>query len=92
MSNIYILVGAIGALVGSSYMLYEGIKHPFLWHAARWVYYAVAMLDLYLAGIYALTLMSILTVPGYGDYVRPVLLPIVTAPAIVAWINRRAGL
>ncbi len=92
MSDVYILIGAIGALVGGAYMLYEGIKHPFLWQAARWVYYAVALLDLYLAAIYAMTLMSVLSIPGYGDFVRPVILPIVTAPAVVAWINRRAGL
>jgi hypothetical protein len=89
MDNFYIATGAIGALIGGAYMIYSAIKHPYLWTAARGVYLLAGLLDIYLMVIYILALVHVLGIPGYGVYVRPVLLPIVLSPAAVAFIQRR---
>ena len=87
--NFYLIVGALGALVGSVYLDYAAVKFPCLWRSARGVYLLAGLLDLYLVIIYGLTLLGTLGIPGYGAYVRPVLLPIVMSPAAIAYINRR---
>jgi hypothetical protein len=87
--NYFLLIGAFGAILGALYMIWAAIRDPFLWKAARSVYILAGALDLYLAIIYIMVLTNVLCISSYGDFVRPVLFPIVTAPAIIAFLHRR---
>jgi hypothetical protein len=89
MDRFYLVTGALGAVIGGIYMIWSGVRYPSVWRAAKSIYMLAGLLDIYLATIYFMTLLEVLPIPGYGVYIRPVLLPIVLSPAAIAFINKR---
>jgi hypothetical protein len=91
----FLTLAVVGAIISSIIMGVFAIADKTLLREARPVYLLVAALDIYLGIIYTLALIGKLSVPGYGSYVRPVLVPVLgSAPAIavIHWLQTPNGI
>ena len=87
---LYLYIGTCASTITTVYLLFRAYQHKdFV--GARIVNILVAMLFLYLTGIYILTISGILSISTYGNYIRPVLSAIMLAPVAISllhWKNK----
>jgi len=84
----WVFFGLLAALGSVGYLLYETFWGG-LYKFTRVVYLILALSLLYAAGVYGAALFGYLPLTGYGFYIRPVLVPILSGGAFIAAIHRR---